>query len=110
MAGGRWWSVGGRWHVAQLSGGCEKGWHKVSPPAGKGGGGDRAAAGGTVILTLCVLMYLPFTPVTKVNLKLGLPIQSKDNNLNSRGSPVLRWNGANTGRTIQSYSGYKKNG
>ena len=27
----------GRWHVAQLSGGCEKGWHYVSLPDGSGG-------------------------------------------------------------------------
>ena len=29
--------AGGRWHVAQLSGGCEKGWYYVFPPAGSGG-------------------------------------------------------------------------
>ena len=53
LAGGRWqvkgrrWQVVvSRWQVAQLSGGCEKGCHYVSPPAGSGGEGNRDGKGG----------------------------------------------------------------
>ena len=36
---GRWQLAGGSWQVVcgPTSGGCEKGWHYVSPPAGSGG-------------------------------------------------------------------------
>ena len=41
--------------MAQLSNGCEKGWHYMSPPAGSGGGNPDGAgaggAGGGVLLT-----------------------------------------------------------
>ena len=52
--------AGGRWHVAQLSGGWKKGWHYVSPTAGSGGkkrDGAEAGAGG-VLSTFYVLMFL----------------------------------------------------
>ena len=45
LAGGSWqvtvgmWQLAvGRWQVDQMSGGYEKGWHYVSPPAGSGRG------------------------------------------------------------------------
>ena len=35
--GGSWQGAVGKWHVVQPSGGCEKGWHSVSSPAGSEG-------------------------------------------------------------------------
>ena len=52
--------------MAQLSGGCEKGWQYVSLPAGSVGGGHRderggaaAAAAGGVLSTFYVLILTP---------------------------------------------------
>ena len=49
--------------MGQLSGGCEKGWHYVFPPAGSGGVGwgeegipdIRAAGAAVILLTFYVL-------------------------------------------------------
>ena len=48
--------------MAQLFGGCEKGWHYLSPPAGSGGKKREIAGtgvgGAAVLSTLYVLMWL----------------------------------------------------